>query len=80
MSPGGKEAISLEFGDVLFTLVNVARFAGFHSEPALSGAIRKFERRYRHMEQSILKTGKTLQAMPREEIDRLWEDAKEMSP
>ena len=78
MTSGSKQTMALEFGDVLFTLVNVARFAGIHSEPALSDAIRKFERRFRQMEQSILKTGKTLQSMPREEIDRLWDDAKEM--
>jgi MazG family protein len=80
LAEGDREAIALEFGDILFTLVNVARFAGIHSEPTLSGAIRKFESRFRRMEKSIIDNGKALKSVSREEFDNLWQDAKGMSP
>ncbi|MFP4350001.1 MAG: nucleoside triphosphate pyrophosphohydrolase [Desulfococcaceae bacterium] len=72
-----REAISLEFGDVLFTLVNVARFAKVHPEAALSGSTRKFEKRFKHMEAAAEKQGRTIEGAGREEMDRMWEDAKQ---
>lgn len=68
--------ISLEFGDLLFTLTNIARFAGIHPETALAGSINKFETRYKHMEQVLLSSGKDLLSISRHEIDLLWERAK----
>lgn len=72
-----KEEISLEFGDLLFTLTNIARFAGIHPETALSDAIQKFEKRYRYMENKLSEEGKTLETISRNEIDRLWDIAKQ---
>ena len=70
------ENVALEFGDVLFTLVNIARFAKIHPEPSLSDAIRKFEKRFRHMEQAVSNDTGRLRSMTRDQIDALWESAK----
>jgi MazG family protein len=70
------DRLALEFGDLLFTLVNVARFAGFHPETALADATRKFERRFRLMEKLIEAQDAALDALPPEERERFWERAK----
>lgn len=74
----GEEAgrIGMEFGDVLFTLVNVARFARIHPETALTDSINKFIRRFRHMEQQIHERGNTLESVPRDEKETMWATAK----
>jgi MazG family protein len=76
LSKGKDEDTSIEFGDILFTLVNVARFAGFHPETALGDSINKFEKRFRYMEETLAKKGKHLEDVPREELEMLWEKAK----
>ena len=68
---------AVEFGDIIFTLSNVARFAGFHPETALTAAINKFEQRFRHMEQAFNNQGRELESASREEMDHAWETAKE---
>jgi len=68
---------AVEFGDIIFTLSNVARFAGFHPETALTAAINKFEQRFRYMEQAFNNQGRELESASREEMDRAWETAKE---
>jgi len=80
---GGKaekepEQASLEFGDVLFTLVNVARFARIHPETALTGSIQKFEKRFRYMEKMISEKGRNLESFSQEELEKLWEEAKQV--
>jgi len=70
------EQVALEFGDILFTLVNVARFSGIHPETALAGAVKKFERRFRAMEKIIADSGRGLASVPQEEKDRIWEGIK----
>ncbi|RLB97313.1 MAG: nucleoside triphosphate pyrophosphohydrolase [Deltaproteobacteria bacterium] len=72
----GRRRIAMEFGDLLFTLVNVARFARIHPETALTAAIGKFEARFRHMERAAAAAGKDLVDVPREEMERLWDAAK----
>jgi MazG family protein len=74
---GSKDKVSDEFGDILFTLVNVARFARIHPETALAGSTQKFEQRFRRMEQAALSTGRTLDQVPRDEMERLWDEAKQ---
>lgn len=76
LNSGSREEAMVEFGDILFTLVNVARFAGFHPETALAASTSKFEGRYRLMEKELMQQHLTLEALPREKIDQLWEDAK----
>ena len=73
---GNSKEISLEFGDILFTLTNVARFAGIHPETALAGSTDKFEKRFRIMEGCLAQCGQKLSDLSRKEIDTLWEQAK----
>lgn len=75
-SPEDHTRVALEFGDVLFTLVNVARFAGIHPETALRDSTKKFERRFRYMEKRISKGQKDIRSVSQEEMDVLWEQAK----
>ncbi|HHX51023.1 MAG TPA: nucleoside triphosphate pyrophosphohydrolase [Clostridia bacterium] len=70
------EAIKEEFGDLLFALVNVSRFLQIDPEDSLSASIDKFIQRFRHIEESALKTGRSLDSMDLEEMDRIWEKAK----
>lgn len=67
---------AVEFGDIVFTLSNVARFMGFHPETALTAAIQKFEHRFRHMEKAFGDRGRELESASREEMDSAWEAAK----
>jgi MazG family protein len=71
-----KDAVQLEFGDLLFTLVNVARFLGINPEAALTDATDKFERRFRHMEGVIRDSDRKLAEVGQEEKDEIWEKAK----
>jgi tetrapyrrole methylase family protein/MazG family protein len=73
-----RERLSLEFGDVLFTLVNVARFAKLHPETSLADATRKFEKRFKHMEQAVAQSGGQFEAVPYNELNNLWEKAKQV--
>jgi len=68
--------LALEFGDVLFTLVNVARFANIHPETALRDATNKFERRFRYMEKCIANGQRDIRSVSQKEKDALWEQAK----
>ena len=65
-----------EFGDVLFTMVNVARFANVNPETALVRAIQKFEQRFRFMETESLTAGKRLEDLSFDEMHLLWDQAK----
>lgn len=71
-----QERIALEFGDVLFTLVNVARFARIHPEAALVRSTRKFEHRFHHLERTAVQSGRDIDAVPRDEKEQLWVQAK----
>jgi len=73
---GDRSEVAMEFGDLLFTLVNVARFTRIHPETALAAAIDKFQARFRHMEQAASAAGKSIDQMTREEMDALWRQAK----
>jgi MazG family protein len=68
--------VALEFGDILFTMVNLARFGGVHPETALGAAVQKFERRFRRMEAIVADCGRDLVSMPQTEKDRIWEAVK----
>jgi tetrapyrrole methylase family protein / MazG family protein len=68
--------VMMEFGDLLFTLVNVARFAKIHPETALSNAILKFKERFTYMERAITAGNRELLEVTQQEKDLLWEEAK----
>ncbi len=65
-----------EFGDLLFVMANIARHYGIDPEAALRGANAKFERRFRHIEDELAKSGKLPKQSNLEEMDALWNDAK----
>jgi tetrapyrrole methylase family protein/MazG family protein len=73
---GQDSAEALEFGDVLFSLVNVARKAGFHPENALQRANSKFIRRFKAMERMAKRQGQDLAQLSGEEMESLWQRAK----
>jgi len=75
-APTDKDLLALEFGDVLFTLVNVARFAHIHPETALRNSTKKFEKRFKYMEKMIAKSRRNIESVSQEEKDELWEEAK----
>lgn len=76
VAQGDKERIEMEFGDVLFTMVNIARFLGVHPETALNGSTRRFKHRFQHMEKVVEKSGKSLASVSQEEKDLIWEKSK----
>ncbi len=65
-----------EIGDLLFVLVNLARFLGLDAEIALKGANRKFSSRFRDMERMARQRGQTLAKLSAEDLDGLWGEAK----
>ncbi len=68
--------IEEEFGDILFTCVNLGRFLKKDSEKALTIALNKFIIRFREVETLAEKQGKTFSELTQEEKDDLWEEAK----
>ena len=75
--PSGSERAFEEFGDVLFSLVNVARKEHIDAEAALAFANRKFRSRWTSMESAAKASGKPLDACSDEELDQLWRQAKQ---
>ncbi len=67
-----------ELGDVLFALVNLARWYGVDAESALRGANRRFKHRFAYIEKSARDQGRDLMEMSLEEMDILWNQAKEL--
>lgn len=76
---GNKELMEKEFGDILFSLVNYARFVGIDPEYALSQTNHKFMTRFQTMETLIQEESKDLSQMNLEEMDVYWEKAKKMT-
>lgn len=70
------EAVQMEFGDVLFSLVNVARRMGIDSEDALRAACRKFRARWACMEKAAADQGRSIDSFETADLERLWSDAK----
>ncbi len=65
-----------EFGDVLFSMVNVARFFNLVAEDSLRKTNRKFEQRFRYVEEKLKQNGKALKDSTLEEMDVYWEESK----
>lgn len=68
--------INEEIGDLLFAVVNVARFAETHSELALRATNQKFRRRFRFMEEQALANGEKMEDLILEVLDEYWNEAK----
>ncbi len=65
-----------EFGDVLFALVNYARFSGVTPENALRRTLDKFQRRFRHVETRLAEQGRSFDVADLAEMDGYWDEAK----
>jgi MazG family protein len=68
-----------ELGDVIFALVNVARFLSVDPEAALRGTTRRFIERFRHIEARLDASGRTPAQATLAEMDALWEEAKRLA-
>lgn len=71
-----QQKIEKEFGDVLFSMVNYARFIGVNPENALEKTNKKFIQRFQNLEQAAKKVGKSLHDMSLAEMDVFWEESK----
>jgi tetrapyrrole methylase family protein / MazG family protein len=67
----------LELGDLLFAAANAARFIGADPEEALSRTNRKFVQRFEYIEQSLERQGKSLEGSSLDEMEELWQEAKQ---
>lgn len=68
-----------EFGDVLFSLINYARFLNINPEDALEHTNKKFIQRFSHMEQRVKEQGKQIADCRLEELDVYWNEAKKLN-
>ena len=73
---GDKEKISDELSDLLFSCVNVARFAKIDSEQALYNGCEKFIRRFEAVENKCNQAGNVMNEMSPEKLDKLWNEVK----
>jgi MazG family protein len=73
-----KEKAMAEFGDLLFSLVNYARFIDIDPEEALERTNKKFIKRFQYLERESAKDGKKLGEMSLAEMDKYWDEAKKL--
>ncbi len=66
-----------EFGDLLFSLVNLSRFLDINTEEALRNTIKKFVRRFKSVEEQLQGAGKKMSDSTLSEMDKLWDKVKE---
>lgn len=78
LNKGDKEASLDELGDFLFSIINVSRFYKLNPDNALEHTNQKFISRFNYIEQHSIRIGKPLTEMTLEEMDALWNEAKEM--
>lgn len=71
-----KEKAEAEFGDLLFSLINYARFIDINPEDALEKTNKKFIKRFQYLESKAIEKGKLLQDMSLAEMDVFWNEAK----
>ncbi len=71
------ERIESEYGDLLFALINYARFINVNPEDALEKTNKKFKYRFQYLEQKSRETGRLLENMTLAEMDEWWDEAKE---
>lgn len=68
--------IEEEFGDLLFSIVNYSRHVSVNPEDALRKAVKKFERRFRRVEETLAARGKSVHESTLEEMDEIWDEGK----
>ena len=74
------EKMEQEFGDVLFSMINYARFLNIDPENALEKTNKKFMARFQHLESAAKTQNLDLTKMSLEEMDVLWDEAKKVNP
>ena len=72
------EKAESEFGDLLFSLINYARFININPEDALEKTNRKFIKRFQYLENKAKENGKQLHDMSLAEMDVFWDEAKKL--
>ncbi len=77
---GRQREIEAEFGDVLFSLVNLARFVKVNPEDALRRAVNRFVTRFQYIERQAAHEGRAVGDLSFDEMNRMWEDAKRQLP
>lgn len=75
-APRGSQEALVEFGDILFALVNVARKEGIDAETALKASNEKFKVRWSSMEREMWDQGRELDGLSIDELEELWQNAK----
>ena len=75
---GNQEKMEAEFGDVLFSMINYARFLKINPEDALERTNKKFIKRFQYLESKADELGKSLSDMSLAKMDVFWEEAKKM--
>ena len=75
-----KTKVEKEFGDVLFSLINYARFIGVDPELALERTNKKFISRFSFLEKEVYRKGLNLDSMSLEEMDNIWNESKKKYP
>ncbi|CAA0179360.1 nucleoside triphosphate pyrophosphohydrolase [Tenacibaculum maritimum] len=78
IATGDQDKINAEFGDVLFSMINYARFIGVNPENALEKTNKKFINRFQFLEEAAKKAGKTLTDMTLTEMDIYWNESKKI--
>src|SRR5437773_7805065 len=73
---GRRERLEDEIGDMLFVIVNIARYLKIDSESALKRANRQFKLHFQHMESELTKQGKSVEQTSLDEMEALWQTAK----
>ena len=73
---GDHDKMEAEFGDVLFSLINYARFIGINPDDALAKTNKKFISRFQWMEEATKRDGKEISEMTLTEMDKYWESSK----
>lgn len=73
---GDKNHTGEELGDLLFTMVNIARFLEVESEEVLAQTVNRFTRRFHHIEARLRQANKAFDQSTIDEMDRYWEEAK----
>lgn len=77
LKSGSSDHQSEEFGDLLFSMVNLGRLLNLKAEDSLRFTNRKFENRFRYIETRLQEKKKRLKDVTLEEMDQLWDEAKE---
>jgi len=78
VAAGNQDTIEAEFGDVLFSMINYARFLNVNPEDALERTNKKFIKRFQYLESKAVELGKPLMDMTLAEMDIFWEEAKKL--